>query len=1087
MPSNKECISRFVKCKVDFYDSRQQVFRYSYIIMAEIAHNDLAEKMKHIVGWGTGNYFLNTVDPSEYGILDFIIENDKRKWGTTVGGIPVCSPDKLDELEPETTLIFIFSSFYDEISRSIASRGYRHYCRGIAWPQMQMKRIESKINTIRESGESDPSLAERYHDLANCHRRAGLPWKVPELLEQAISLDRRRTEWINELAQAYEYMRDHAQAAAAYEQAILATGDAPPPDWHYRRGLCLQATGDMRAANAEYAGALKNGNPFKATPVAIASLHYRHKHYGHAAAIFNSPQAPLPHTANRFYFEGKVHERCMDWLRAQDAYRQAVYLAPEKATWWMRLGCVCEHLENWQEAASCYTKAMDINRRSNRWRCYRMGYTLMLQGAYEDACRYYAQAAPPPTPPTQGDAQQATRGEIEHRLDHDARDASLWYDLGMLCMITADWQAAVAAFQHAVRRDETKAATGYAQLGMALMHSGDAKGASNAFSQMRRFPKASLIPERGKFDSSTIYTAYCHTLPIEAKTIVYEHSAGCSMGGMPFSSFCTLINKPDYNDWLHVWIINDKTSIPQRFWPARNVIFVKRETPLYCRYLASAKFLVSNGSFPVFFARRPEQRYLYTEDAICVRPDSAAGRLGSPEGNNQTRNLRHATYLITLNELTDEELTEGSPACWRKIKAFLNEDLTAVAPIRADEKPALLLYLGSFMNNGITTAGICLANHLSSATYALAIAIDPNAITVDDDHIANFNQLPDSAQVLARVGSMPLLPDEKWVIDQINTRSELFSEAQWNLYAAAYAREFHRLFGHQTFDSIVDYSGYSLYWASLFVFAPAGNKRRIIYLQNDMISESRMKYPYLRSIFQLYRHFDRLVSVTESGCARHRDALGEAYGVPDCKFTICHYPINGERIRALANADDIGLTPTAAGTARPIIFMTAGRLSPEKGHKKLIRAFAAVHRKYIASTLLILGEGPVKTELQALIKELALENSIRLVGHISNPFPYLKKADCFVLSSDHEGQPLILLEAMTLGTAIVATDIVGVHSLLTENQYGLLVENSESGLSQGMIEFIENAKGKGHFSPDAHTRTAMRMFLENALPDAAKP
>ncbi|MDQ7862174.1 glycosyltransferase [Peribacillus frigoritolerans] len=92
------------------------------------------------------------------------------------------------------------------------------------------------------------------------------------------------------------------------------------------------------------------------------------------------------------------------------------------------------------------------------------------------------------------------------------------------------------------------------------------------------------------------------------------------------------------------------------------------------------------------------------------------------------------------------------------------------------------------------------------------------------------------------------------------------------------------------------------------------------------------------------------------------------------------------------------------------------------------------------SKLYILGQGPLKEDLQAIIDELDLNHSIHLLGQLENPFSFMEKCDCFVLSSHYEGQPMVLLEAMTLGMKIMATDIVANRTVLENGKYGLLVE-----------------------------------------------
>ncbi|MDV2887565.1 glycosyltransferase, partial [Alkalihalophilus pseudofirmus] len=118
-----------------------------------------------------------------------------------------------------------------------------------------------------------------------------------------------------------------------------------------------------------------------------------------------------------------------------------------------------------------------------------------------------------------------------------------------------------------------------------------------------------------------------------------------------------------------------------------------------------------------------------------------------------------------------------------------------------------------------------------------------------------------------------------------------------------------------------------------------------------------------------------------------------------------------------------------------------GRLTPEKGQDNLIKAFAKFNQGYRNSKLYILGEGPLRKDLSDLIQELNLEEDVFLVGQVDNPFYIMDKCNCFVLSSHYEGQPMVLLETMTLGMHIITTDIVANRTVLEQGRYGLLVEN----------------------------------------------
>ncbi|WP_066065385.1 CDP-glycerol glycerophosphotransferase family protein [Neobacillus soli] len=159
-------------------------------------------------------------------------------------------------------------------------------------------------------------------------------------------------------------------------------------------------------------------------------------------------------------------------------------------------------------------------------------------------------------------------------------------------------------------------------------------------------------------------------------------------------------------------------------------------------------------------------------------------------------------------------------------------------------------------------------------------------------------------------------------------------------------------------------------------------------------------------------------------------------------------------------------------------FITMGRLSPEKGQDNLIKAFGKFQDDFQNSKLYILGEGPLRKDLESLIAELNLEESVYLMGQLDYPFTFMKKCDCFVLSSHYEGQPMVLLEAMTLGMKIIATDIVANRTVLEQGRYGLLVENSIAGLEQGLQQLARNEFDNklDEFIPEEYNKKAMDTF-----------
>lgn len=101
--------------------------------------------------------------------------------------------------------------------------------------------------------------------------------------------------------------------------------------------------------------------------------------------------------------------------------------------------------------------------------------------------------------------------------------------------------------------------------------------------------------------------------------------------------------------------------------------------------------------------------------------------------------------------------------------------------------------------------------------------------------------------------------------------------------------------------------------------------------------------------------------------------------------------------------------------------VTTGRLTAQKNHKMLIRAFSQIAGE-IDDNLIIYGEGELRDELESLVKDLGLEERVFLPGATKNVPEALSKAKLFVLSSDYEGMPNALLEAMAMGLPCISTD-----------------------------------------------------------------
>jgi glycosyltransferase involved in cell wall biosynthesis len=143
-----------------------------------------------------------------------------------------------------------------------------------------------------------------------------------------------------------------------------------------------------------------------------------------------------------------------------------------------------------------------------------------------------------------------------------------------------------------------------------------------------------------------------------------------------------------------------------------------------------------------------------------------------------------------------------------------------------------------------------------------------------------------------------------------------------------------------------------------------------------------------------------------------------------------------------------------------LVIISVARLAKQKNFPLLLNAIKIV-RQQLDVKLIIFGEGKERKELENIVKQLNLEDSVSLPGYCSNPYKEMAKADGFVLSSEEEAFGLVLVEAMASGTTVIATDAIGEgpRTILEDNRYGLLVpSNNTTALAEAMIEVLTDFK-----------------------------
>jgi len=150
------------------------------------------------------------------------------------------------------------------------------------------------------------------------------------------------------------------------------------------------------------------------------------------------------------------------------------------------------------------------------------------------------------------------------------------------------------------------------------------------------------------------------------------------------------------------------------------------------------------------------------------------------------------------------------------------------------------------------------------------------------------------------------------------------------------------------------------------------------------------------------------------------------YRLPDHVGICIPNPVDAEVLRG-----PIANSPLPVRDRRYTI-VCAGRMTPEKGHAVMIDGLAEFRSQNVDVELPVvwmIGDGPLRDGLEARVKQLYLQDNVRFLGHVDSIAPFVAQADLLCLPSTFEGFPNVVLEAMAIGTPVLASDIAAVRSL----------------------------------------------------------
>jgi glycosyltransferase involved in cell wall biosynthesis len=330
----------------------------------------------------------------------------------------------------------------------------------------------------------------------------------------------------------------------------------------------------------------------------------------------------------------------------------------------------------------------------------------------------------------------------------------------------------------------------------------------------------------------------------------------------------------------------------------------------------------------------------------------------------------------------------------------------------------ILLYTHSFAGGGAERVTVQLANHWASrgVSTAMAVNLDEGPLRADVSPEVEVIALGQRRGAMAIPGLVRLLADRR-------PRAMVSGMTTQNI-AASIAN---RIVGRRTRLVVTEH----------------------ISLISSGRSHAGMNTRARMGLLRLSYPFAHVVSAVSAACARDLD---RRLGRPEGSTAVVYNPIwPPERTPGVAPAD---VHPWFGGDD-PVVVNVA-RLERPKNHHNLIDA-VAIARKTRPVRAIVLGEGSLRAELEAYAVQRGVAEHVDFPGFKRNVGDYLAETDLFVLSSDTEGLPLALMEALYMGTPVVSTNCqTGPDELLQDGAYGALVPTRDpEALAQAMIEALD--------------------------------
>ncbi|MGX7030465.1 CDP-glycerol glycerophosphotransferase family protein [Vagococcus zengguangii] len=516
-----------------------------------------------------------------------------------------------------------------------------------------------------------------------------------------------------------------------------------------------------------------------------------------------------------------------------------------------------------------------------------------------------------------------------------------------------------------------------------------------------------------------------------------------------------------------------------------NITFYDKTWELY-DFLSQVDILITDYSSIMFdFANTQKRILLYTYDKEEYFSTRGVYRQVDEFPFEEASTIEELTNLVINQPLSANDYSEflaefcpvdqanGTKQIVQHMFEDKSSDSITVSSCH-NGKETVFLMVGGLWDNGITTALLNMFDNIDADKRNYVLYFYKNLMKAE--HLPKLSLFPESVQYYPISGIPQGNTREKMLRLLYLKKEDVDKPKKQQVMKKIYHREYRRLFGDLPIDWMISYTGFEREIAQLLISdlpCKTGS-----FMHTDMYEEYKLKQSFSMKIMtDVYQTVDAIIPVNRQIGEEVVKRLPERANA----IKVVNNFLNVKKIRELALAN-LSETLVEVSVDYPLVqmeeeqqlseerikakllddlanpelthFIHIGRYAKEKSQDRLIRAFEENYQQNPMTRLILVApHGPLKEAIMTQVEASPAKDAITILGRMDNPYPLLKAADCFVLTSLYEGLGLVLYEALALETDVITVDIPATVERLTE-QNAIIVPNTQEGINAGVTQYL---------------------------------